>query len=63
MIKGVSLTHILLFAIALFLLMNWQEQRNIDRTLKDVDRTVFSVREAICSLAGTNCNGLNSDEE
>ena len=63
MIKAVSLTHIILVAIAILLFMNWREQRNIDGTLNNLDRSVFAVHDAICSLAGTNCNGIAADDE
>lgn len=61
-LKAVSLTQIILIVMAVLLLMNWQEQRKINGTLDDLGHSVFAVHDAICSLAGTNCNGITADE-
>jgi hypothetical protein len=61
-LKAVSLTHIILIVIAVLLYMNWQEQRRIGGTLDDLGHSVFAVHDAICSLAGTNCNGIVADD-
>jgi hypothetical protein len=51
-LKRVTLTHVLLFAVAVFLCLNWLEQRKMNHALKNLVRSVYMVD---CDLSDNNC--------
>jgi hypothetical protein len=42
-IKQVSLTHVLLFAVAVSLLLTWQEMRTINKTLLLIHKDTLGI--------------------
>ena len=51
-LKRLTLTHVLLLAVTVFLCMNWIEQRTTNHTLKSLVRAVYMVD---CDLSSDNC--------